>query len=343
MKIAFLLPYIFIISFSCQAQTKTIGNNEVSLAAQRFLKSLTIEQKEKVQFSFDDEERYKWNYVPIERKGIPLNTLNADQHAAAMSLMQSALSNKGFEKSRAIMQLETVLKEIENRGPDDHYRDTGKYYFSVYGHPADANVWGWRLDGHHVSFNFSSDAKGLVSGTPGFLGANPAVVPSGKEKGKEILKDETSYGFALLHALSSDQKQKAIFSTKAPSDIVTHTDRKAMIKEVQGIAYSELNSGQQKQMLQLLQLYLGRYKEPFAKKMMVDIEKAGLNNLRFAWAGAEQPGIGNPHYYRLQGPTLIIEYDNTQNNANHIHTVIRDLVNDFGGDQLLEHYKQHKH
>jgi hypothetical protein len=193
------------------------------------------------------------------------------------------------------------------------------------------------------SFSFTADGNKLVAATPGFLGANPAVVPSGSEKGLELLKDETAQGFRLLYSLDSVQKQKAIFSKNAPNDIITRTDRKAIIKDKQGILYSELSAVQQGIFRQLLQLYLHRYEGTLYTKMMKEIENNGIDQLRFAWAGDQQPGIGHPHYYRIQGPTIIIEYDNTQNNANHVHTVIRDLKNDFGGDQLLEHYQKHKH
>jgi hypothetical protein len=168
-------------------------------------------------------------------------------------------------------------------------------------------------------------------------------VQSGEQKGKEILKDEARLGFDLLYSLNEAQRQKAIINTKAPNDIVTDSSRKAIIKEQTGILYSELTAAQQKKLVQLVQLYINRYKSSFARKMMNDIEKAGLKNVRFAWAGAQQPGLGNPHYYRVQGPTIIIEYDNTQNNANHAHTVVRDLKYDFGGDELLEHYKRGNH
>lgn len=194
-----------------------------------------------------------------------------------------------------------------------------------------------------MSFNFFSQNNRLTSGTPGFIGSNPAVVQSGPQKGLQILKDESSLGFELLHSLTAEQKQKAIISAKAPGDIITGSNRKAMIQAQQGILYSDLNTKQQKEFLRLLGIYIHRYKSAFAATMMHEIEEAGLNNLRFAWAGAEEPGIGYPHYYRIQGPTIIIEYDNTQNNANHVHTVVRDLVHDFGGDQLLEHYKPSKH
>lgn len=314
----------------------------MATAADRFLQTLTPEQKLKTQFPFDDEERYHWHYVPMDRKGITLNDMDAKQHQAAMDLLHIVLSDKGFEKTTAVFNLENVLKEVEGRPATDKYRDSGNYHFSIFGNPQDS-IWGWRLEGHHISFNFSSENNQFISGTPGFIGANPAVVLSGPEKGLEILKDETKLGFTFLNALDAAQKQKAIVITKAPSDIITGNSRKAILDNSQGIFYSELTREQQKIFLQLLNLYIQRYKQEFAMQMMKDIEGAGLNNLRFVWAGALQPGVGNPHYYRIQGPTIIIEYDNTQNNANHVHTVIRDLKNDFGGDQLLEHYKQGHH
>lgn len=328
---------------SCQSQTKTTPLNSMAAAASKFLQTLTAEQKTKAQFQFDDPERYHWDYIPMERKGIVLKELNATQRQAAMSLMQTALSDKGFEKTRSIMELETILKAIENLPPENHRRDPEKYYFSIFGNPATDPVWGWRLEGHHVSFNFSSDTKKIVSGTPGFLGSNPAVVLEGPQKGKEILKDEAALGFELLHSMNDSQKQKTIINVKAPNDIVTDSSRKVMLTKAEGILYSELQPAQQKTLMQLLGVYIHRYKDSYAADLMHEVDSAGINNLRFAWAGMQQPGVGNPHYYRIHGPTILIEYDNTQNNANHAHTVVRDLQHDFGGDELLEHYKNHKH
>ncbi|MGZ8554623.1 MAG: DUF3500 domain-containing protein [Chitinophagaceae bacterium] len=337
---------------SCQSQSNTNNNTlqpsgkELSgmvAAANEFLKTLSTKQKNEIQFAFDEKERYNWHYVPKSRKGVPLKDLAEVQRKAAMDLLHTALSDTGFAKTTAIIQLESILREAEGRPSNDDYRNSGKYYFSIFGNPATDPIWGWRLEGHHISFNFSVKNNSLVSGTPGFLGTNPAIVLSGPEKGKHILKDETELGFALLHSLDAGLLKKAVIDNDAPSEIITEASRKAMIEKPEGVLYSELNSSQQKIFLQLLSIYIHRYTRLFAMNMMKEIETRGLNDLRFAWAGAQQPGIGNPHYYRIQGPTIIIEYDNTQNNANHIHTVIRDLENDFGGDELLEHYKKSRH
>ena len=348
-KTLFMKPIVILFVFitgsflSCQSQTSTNLSGDMRVAADNFLKSLSTGQKEKAQFSFTDEERYNWHYIPKSRKGISINDLNESQHKAGMSLLHSALSDAGYDKTVAIMQLEAVLKVVENRPANDNHRDPRNYYFSIFGNPARDSIWGWRFEGHHVAFNFSSENNKLVSGTPGFLGSNPAIVLSGPEKGKQVLKDETELGFSLLHSLNEKQMATAIFNTNALEEIVTAASRKAIINDSKGILYSELNSSQKKIFLQLLSIYIHRYTKLLADDMMQEIETAGLDNIRFAWAGSKKPGPGNPHYYRIQGPTIIIEYDNTQNNANHVHSVVRDLNHDFGGDELLEHYKKHLH
>ena len=341
MKAAILIFLIGVNFLSCRSQSTGKTADGRSGAANKFLETLSARQKEKTLFSFTDQERYNWHYVPKNRKGISLNDLNDIQRKAGMNLLRTALSDTGYTKTVAIIELEAILREVEGRSANDDYRDRGKYYFSIFGNPVSDSIWGWRLEGHHISLNFSSENNRLVSGTPGFFGANPAIVLSGPEKGKQILKDETELGFALLNSLDAKQIAKAVISTETPGDIITAARRKAMIGDLKGISYSELNNSQQKFFMQLLSVYIHRYTRLFAMNMMYEIETAGLTNLRFAWAGAQQPG--SQHYYRIQGPTLIIEYDNTQNNANHVHTVIRDLKNDFGGDELLEHYKKNQH
>lgn len=313
---------------------------DMTILANAFLKSLDKNQQLKVSFPFEEEERYNFHFVPRDnRRGISINELNPSQKEAAMALMKSCLSSEGFRKATDIMQLEIVLKAIEGRKEDDHYRDPGKYFFSVFGIPGNKTIWGWRIEGHHVAFNFSASNNILVATTPGFMGSNPAVVQSGPQKGKQILAEETDKGFALLHSFSQGQLKDLMMDTIAPPDIFTFDSRKALFEHSSGIAWPAMNSIQQQNLLQLIGVYVHRYTKLFADTMMKEIQDAGLENLRFAWAGSTQPGIGHPHYYRVQGPTLIIEYDNTQNNANHVHAVIRDLKHDFGGDELFEHYK----
>ncbi len=313
---------------------------DIVTAAKKFIGLLNTNQQAQTLYPFDADERYSYHYFPIDdHKGIAMDQLNTQQQQAALELMKACLNDTAVKKVTEIMQMEIILKKLEHRNADDHFRDPGKYFYTIFGVPGNNTIWGWRLEGHHAYFNFSVQNKKLVAGTPGFLGANPAVVPDGPEKGKEILKDETEMGFAFLHALSNNELKKAIIDDKAPSDIVTAIDRKAMIAHPSGLRYNEMTTGQQQKLLQLINLYIHRYTKLFADNMLKEIQQAGLDNLWFTWAGSTEPGIGHPHYYRIQGPTLIIEYDNTQNNANHVHTVVRDLQHDFGGDLLLEHYK----
>jgi hypothetical protein len=169
------------------------------------------------------------------------------------------------------------------------------------------------------------------------------VVQSGPKKGQEILKEERTVALSLLHSFAEDQLKKVLIDSVAPSEIITGNKRKAMIENQAGIKYSEMNKKQQEELLRLIRLYVYRYKKDFADRMLKEIQHAGLDKLSFAWAGDRQTGPGHPHYYRIHGPTLIIEYDNTQNNANHVHTVVRDLLRDYGGDAIREHYRSGHH
>lgn len=308
--------------------------------AQQFIRLLSTTQQAQTCYPFDTGERYHFSYIPRDdRKGIAVNDLNAAQRKALFALLNTALSTETVKKVNDIMQLELVLKGLEHRAENDHYRDPGKYFLTIFGVPAANTVWGWRFEGHHVAFNFSGDRNELVAGTPGFLGANPAIVLEGPQKDKQVLRAETEQGFDLLRSLSPEDQQKAVIATTAPGEIITGAARQAMISHPDGIRYAELNPAQQQRLLGLVSLYVHRFTKLFADQMLKDIQQAGLDSLRFSWAGSTEKGLGHPCYYRIQGPTVIIEYDNTQNNANHVHTIVRDLKNDFGGDQLLEHYK----
>lgn len=313
-------------------------------AAEKFINTLDTAKKAITLYPFGSEERYNFHYFPInDRKGLPLDQMSEAQKDDAIAMLKTCLADGTVKKVKEIIELENILKEIENRKPGDHFRDPGKYYLAIFGVPGDSTIWGWRFEGHHVSFHFSAKDNAMVAGTPGFLGANPAIVPAGPHKGQEVLKEEKEKGFALLRSLTPQQLKTAIIDEKAPDEIITGISRKAMIDHPQGLPYSQMTANQREKLLQLVGLYVHRYKKPFADNMLKEIQQAGLEKLMFAWAGEMQSGPGHPHYYRIQGPTLIIEYDNTQNNANHVHTVVRDLLHDFGGDMLLEHYKTGHH
>lgn len=329
--------FFFILVFISNSQ-------DLVSAANSFIGTLQPNQKEKALFPFDIEERYTFYFVPRDdRKGLEMNEMNSQQKKAAIDLLKTCLSNEGINKVSQIMEMEKVLKVIEKRKEEDHHRDPEKYFFSIFGIPGEKNIWGWRFEGHHLSFHFSAKDNQLVAGTPGFMGSNPGIVLEGPKKGTQILKDEAEMGFTMLNTLPKDALQKALIDSIAPNEIFTLNYRKAMLDKPIGILFNEMTKPQQQQLLRLINIYTHRYTKLFADDMLKEIQKAGLDKLRFAWAGSLEPIVGKGYYYRIQGPTIIIEFDNTQNNANHVHTVVRDLLHDFGGDMLLDHYRKISH
>ena len=302
-------------------------------SAKSFLKSLDVGSRAKLTFSYDDNERYNWHFVPTSRKGLSLHNLNDQQRKAFEQLLAVFLSEQGYEKATNVLKWESILREVEGRKEDDTYRDPKNFYISFFGEPKEKSLWGWRFEGHHISFNFTYFNGVVEASTPSFLGANPAVTP----KGERNLKDETDFAFVFIQTLSDDQLKKAVFSETALPEIVTGNSREAKLLEPKGILYKDLNADQQKGFIKLLNVFVKNYELGFSSKLWKKIQDAGVDNLSFAWAGSTKPGSGT--YYRIQGPMLQIEYDNTQTNANHVHTAVRDLTNDFAGDLLKEHYK----
>jgi hypothetical protein len=313
-------------------------SQDIPAKAKTFLSSLSPELRSRAQFTMDDAERFSWHFVPMERKGPTFRDFNEAQTAAAKDLLKASLSEMGYQKATAITQLENILKVIENRAAEDHHRDPLNYHFSFFGTPSTDKAWGWRFEGHHISINFALIGNRMVSSTPSFFGTNPGIVLSGPEKDKQVLKQEAELGFALLNALTNEQRKTAVFSVTAPAEIITVTNREVENLKPDGISFSALTEDQKKIFTKLLNIYVSNYQFDFSETLMKKITQTGMDKLSFGWAGSLVPGAG--HYYRIQGPTLLIEYDNTQNNANHAHTVVRDLTNDFAKDILKEHYQQ---
>ena len=308
-------------------------------ASRAFLATLDPAQKSKAVFPFNSDERFRWFYTPVSRKGIPLKELNATQQKAALALLRAGLSEQGYTKAETIRKLEDVLREIEQgSGPT---RDPDLYFFTFFGEPSATGAWGWRYEGHHCSQNWTIlDGKSIGS-SPQFFGANPAEVREGPMKGTRVLKAEEDLGRSLVKSLTAEQRAEAVISTSAPNDIVTSHDRTAAIKEDKGIAYSKLTKDQQGALLALVEEYLSAQPAAQARQRLDKIRQAGFDQIKFAWMGGLEKGEG--HYYRVQGSTFLIEYDNTQNNANHIHCVWRDFNGDFGEDLLADHYQNSPH
>jgi hypothetical protein len=314
-------------------------------AATQFLGSLTPEQKAKAAMPFDSEDRLRWHFIPNEmfpRKGLMIKDMNETQRRLAHDLLRSGLSARGYNKVTAIIELEDILKAIETGGK--MARNKEEYLFSVFGSPATKGNWGWRVEGHHISLRFTI-ADGAVnrelSSSPMFLGANPAEVRDGGKKGLRVLGEEEDAARALVTALSADQRKAAIISAAAPNDIVTMNTNDIKPLPDQGVIFASLQPNQQALLTRLIEVYTSNMETDVAAERMAKIKKAGIDKVRFAWAGEIEKG--KKHYYMIQGPTFLVEYDNTQNNGNHIHSVWRDFNGDFGRDLLREHLTQVAH
>jgi hypothetical protein len=302
-----------------------------------FLDSLTPEQRAKALFRVDSNERMNWDYRPHERAGLSLKEMDSSQQKLAYALLASGLSYHGNSKALRIMSLEKILRELE--GPSSRFiRDPDLYYVTIFGTPSNELPWAWRIEGHHLSINFLIVHGKEIAVTPNFFGANPARVPHGPLSDLRILAMEEDLARHLLLSLDKGQSAQAIISTEAPVDIITENEIRVKMDGPAGLAVSQMNENQEKLLLKLVREYISRMPEDLADKRMNEIEKEGKRYIHFAWAGFKEQG--KPHYYRLHGPSFFVEYDNTQNNANHIHTVWRDIKNDWGEDLLKRHYQK---
>ena len=313
---------------------------DMLLAADAFLASLEPEQRSKALFEFDDAERLNWHFVPRARRGLPLGEMSAKQQALAHGILRAGLSRRGYLTASQIIELELVLREM---GENPRMRDPGLYYFSVFGTPSPAAPWGVRAEGHHLSLNFTLVRDTLIATAPAFFGANPAQVRSGSRRGLRPLAEEEDVGRELVLSLDQRQLDDAVIATRAPRDIVTGNAERVEALSPVGIPITALRPEQAAILVRLLDVYLGRMADSIAARRRAALERTDFGQVTFAWAGSTRPG--EPHYYRIQGPSFLVEYDNTQNGANHIHTVWRDFAGDFGRDLLRDHYRNvpHKH
>ena len=308
-------------------------------AAAAFLDSLTLEMKVRATFPLDDEEeRTNWHFVPKtgERKGVDLKDLNEEQEAKLQALLAASLSAQGQEKVANIQDLESVLFIMENK---DH-RDPELYYTTIFGEPTAGGTWGWRFEGHHLSLNFTVVNGKLLANSPNFWGANPATVPVGLTTGLRALEAEEDLAREFVKSLNKEQKAVAIIADEAPRDIYTSANKTADPLSPDGLLLTGMDADQKKALRNLIFEYVNNMPQAVAEARREELAEAGLNNISFAWAGPIEKG--GKHYYRIQGPTFLIEYDNIQNEGNHIHAVWRDFDGDFGRDILREHHK-HQH
>jgi hypothetical protein len=315
-------------------------NSPYVATAVKFLNALDQDQRVRAQLPFDDLSKTQWHYLPGSmwpREGIKIADLSEDQKTLLHELLQTSLSKTGYTKTVKIMDLENVLLELSG---DPVMRDPGKYAVAFYGNPENDSLWAWSFEGHHISLNFTV-LNGLPQIAPRFFGANPATIPSGSRKGERTLIQEEDLGLELIRSLNDKQRDIAIFQNESFFDIVTANSEEVSPLNPVGIKFKELNNSQQLVFLHLIDLYLSAMPPELARERMKSISNEEVGEMRFGWAGATVLGEG--HYYRIQGKSFLIEFDNTQNNANHIHTVWRDFEGDFGRDLIREHYQHSDH
>ncbi|MGC6424131.1 MAG: DUF3500 domain-containing protein [Lentimonas sp.] len=301
-------------------------------AVRAYLESLDDEQLNKTQFSFDSKQRADWHYVPRERKGLPWAAMTPEQKLLSKQPFVLAFSELGHEKAKGVIMAETVLWEADGRS---EYRNPENYFVTIFGQPSEAGSWGFAIEGHHLSVNITIVEGERIYVTPSFFGSNPDRFRHKELGEKRPLAGEADQALKLIEMFDEAQQAVANISDKPLKEIVTRADRIVAPLEATGLLASKMTKAQQAQLRVLITEYIGRYRAPIADDDMQKIDEAGFEKVSFLWAGAGVPG--KPLYYRVQGPTFLLEYANVQNGGNHSHTVWRDFKNDFGYDALRAH------
>lgn len=313
-----------------QAPSPPKSGLAMQTAAQAFRTALTPAQWKQCWFPFDDPERLNWHFIPRERKGLPLKDLEGPALQAAHGLIRSGLSEAGYDQALNVMSLEEVLYLLE--GGEREYRrerrHPGKYYLSIFGEPGPTGSWGWRVEGHHLSLNFTLKDGSVVSSTPEFFGANPGLVDAGPKRNIRVLGKEEDIARQILKLCDAEQSKLAWVSRTAPDEVPGPGAPQPEAGPPVGLPYSKMSAAQKALLQELLSEYLRNVPADVSEERRQRINAAGTDNVYFAWWG--EPDLNQRHHYRVQGPTFVIEYNNTQNDANHVHSMWRDLAGDFG-------------
>jgi hypothetical protein len=325
----FIVGTVMVAALRAQADKKEPSGHAMTAAAQAFLKALTPQQAQQVQFGYEDPERLNWHFIPRVRKGLPLRDLEGEGLKRAQALLQSGLSPAGYAQTLDIMGLEEILYLLEpgDRAERRERRDPRKYYFSVFGTPELTGTWGWRLEGHHVSLNFSVKDGQVVASTPEFFGANPGLIDAGPERSIRVLGAEEDLARQILKSASPEQLKAIWVDKKAPDDLRGGGVAQPEKSEPVGLKAADMTPDQKALLAQVLTEYLKNMPADVEQTRRAEVNAAGVDNIYFAWWGDQDRN--QRHYYRIQGPTFIVEYNNTQNQANHVHSMWRQLAGDF--------------
>ena len=308
---------------------------EIAEACNNWVGSLNSQQKAKATFDFVDGERIFWSYPPLNRHGLPLRDMDPTQRDLAYSILDVTLAPDTALKAKQIMEHELVLGPLEvEEGTADWDRNPELYFWTVFGQPGSEGPWGWRVEGHHVSLHINCWGDKVISVTPFFLGANPAEVLKGDKQGLRILDRREDLAVELISSLTEDQKSKAIIHDKAPWDVLMYNSSRAVVHDNEGLPGSELSGSQKETLLSLIAEYVNGMRSDIAEEKMGQIRQQGVDDFRLVWSGVSDRS--RDHYYRLHGGNFIVEFVNIQNGANHIHSVWRDVANDFGEEVMRD-------
>ena len=331
------------VTLGSQRSTSSRAATAMTTAATKWLEALTPEQRQQATFANDAEEKVRWNFIPTNmfpRKGVPWKEMSEPQRKLAHELLKAGLSQKGYVTATSIMELENILHALENSDGKKgaNIRDPELYFFTIFGTPSAKSAWGWRVEGHHVSLHFTISGNTSVANTPAFFGTNPAEVRvDGPKKGLRILGSMEDSARALLASFDDAQRSTAVYDKVAPGDILTKNNPTFEALSPGGVAAANLKPAQRDLLMKVIETYTVQMADDVAADRLAKIKQAGIEKVTFAWAGETE--VGKKHYYRIQGPTFLVEYDNTQNDGNHVHSVWRDFTGDFGRDLLREHVK----
>ena len=310
--------------------------SQITEACSDFLKSLNSDQKAKATYSYLDGERIFWYYPPLNRHGLPLREMDAQQRKLAHAVMASGLTEQSYQQAKQIIDHEDILGPLEvEQNKVTFLRDTERYYFTIFGEPGGADPWGWRVEGHHVCLNYSIWNDKVISVTPFFFGANPAEVRKGPKSGLRILGTREDLAFELMESLDAGQQSKAIIYDEAPLDILTYNSSKVSLPREEGLPASRMSGTQRELLMALISEYVNQVRSDVALERLDAFKANGIDGIHLAWAGPVDKS--KAHYYRLHGGDFVVEFDNRQDGANHIHSVYRDVENDFASDVLRQH------
>ena len=307
---------------------------DVEAAARAFLASLSPAQRARASFPFGGAERTRWHWtVPtsVPRNGLPLGQMSIRQRRVARALLRASTSRAGYGKALDIMSLQGVLQRMTT-GINDPF-DADRYFVSVFGRPGD-RPWGWRLEGHHLSRNFTIVGDILVT-EPFFLGAWPTRAGTAYRtivRGERAMRREEDAAREIVLSLDGRLRRRVVFSSESLTDHVTQNAVRVTPLDPVGVLARDLPSAAQRRVLEIVRTYIANHPPATARRVLDRVERAGMARIRFGWAGSLRPG--RSHYYRLQGPTFLLEFDNSRNSGTHIHSVWRDFERDYGRHQL---------